>query len=84
MALVPTRGNWLLPGPLQGATARRGSTRKGRHPRARPPAASPQGPEGSADHRGGRPFARQLPATKRSRRLRRGSSGNGVVRVKEG
>ncbi|RWV83093.1 hypothetical protein GW17_00055348 [Ensete ventricosum] len=38
MALVPARGSRLRPGPLQGATARRGSTRKGRHPRARSPA----------------------------------------------
>ncbi|RWV95073.1 hypothetical protein GW17_00042333 [Ensete ventricosum] len=50
----------------------------------RPGSACRGGAHGGADRRGGRPLAEWLPAGKGSRRLRRGSSGGGAVRVKEG
>ncbi|RZS19746.1 hypothetical protein BHM03_00052179 [Ensete ventricosum] len=62
------------------AAARKGASRQGL-----PPASSPAASRGGgAGCRGGRPMAGWLPAAKGSHRLRRGSGGDGVVRVKEG
>ncbi|RWV79601.1 hypothetical protein GW17_00059237 [Ensete ventricosum] len=58
---------------------------RGGHPRARPAAASPAASKGGgAGHMGGRPLAGRLPTAKGSRRLRRGSGGGSVLRMKEG
>ncbi|RZS13212.1 hypothetical protein BHM03_00044762 [Ensete ventricosum] len=69
--------------PPTGATARRGSSPHGaatcRHDRLLPTRRG-----GDVGRRGGRPMIGRLPATKGSRRLRRGSDGGGAVRVKEG
>ncbi|RZR83483.1 hypothetical protein BHM03_00010085 [Ensete ventricosum] len=67
----PQEGSLQAEAPPARATASSGSACRG-------------GAHGGADRRGGRPLAEWLPAGKGSRRLCRGSSGDDVVRVKEG
>ncbi|RWW11337.1 hypothetical protein GW17_00025057 [Ensete ventricosum] len=84
MAWLPAREGRPWPGPVQGAATRGHGwlrpTRKGQ-PAAASPAASRGGGAGRG---GGRPLGRRLPTVKGSCCLRRGSSNDGAVRVKEG
>ncbi|RWW82110.1 hypothetical protein BHE74_00009446 [Ensete ventricosum] len=75
---------WL--GYLQGAAARRGNSPQGAATRKGQLVAANRTANrgGDVGGRGGRPLAGRLSTAKGSRRLRRGSDGGGIVRVKVG